>query len=189
MPEDVFEGLRSLLDLRNSSARQTKAITRLKRYAGLESGYEPITQLAEARLSERFENQHLIGAYIEEVNQGLNNTEQFITGIADLFKTAKLTGREEAQEKLVREHDIVTLRLVRLASVSHPKPNRRPCRHRISFLRVSLVIRASAENSFYLSVIPIRRAALCRMISPMKLSRGLSPLMKRVPGTTSSSLP
>src|SRR5260221_6348970 len=109
VPEDVFEGLRSLLDLRNSSARQTKAITRLKRYAGLESGYEPITQLAEARLRDRFENQHLIGAYIEDVNQGLNNTEQFITGIADLFKTAKLTGREEAQEKLVREHDIVTL--------------------------------------------------------------------------------
>jgi uncharacterized protein (DUF885 family) len=103
VPEDVFEGLRSLLDLRNSSARQAKAITRLKRYAGLESGYEPITQLAEARLSERFENQHLIGPYIEEVNQGLNNTEQFITGIADLFKTAKLTGWEEAQEKLAEQ--------------------------------------------------------------------------------------
>jgi hypothetical protein len=124
VPEDVFEGLRSLLDLRNSSARQTKAITRLKRYAALLIYSKPQSSLAGKRLKRSW-----------------------------FASTTSLP-----------------CRLVRLASVPHPKPNRRPCRHRISFLRVSLVIRASTENSFYLSVIPIRRAALCRMISPTNYS-------------------
>jgi hypothetical protein len=92
--ELVYDGLRSLLDPRNKPERQATALVRLKRYAGKEAGYTPIAALIRARTEERFAHKSLIGPYIGEIEEGLNNNPTYMEGIADLFRKAKLSGWE-----------------------------------------------------------------------------------------------
>ncbi|HEY2423597.1 MAG TPA: DUF885 domain-containing protein [Chthoniobacterales bacterium] len=101
--EMVFQGLQTLLDPRNSADRQARAIVRLNRYAGQETGFEPITELAKVRTEEMLGNAKLIRPYVAEVNDAINNTRTYLDGIAELFRTAKLTGWEQAHAALTRQ--------------------------------------------------------------------------------------
>lgn len=92
--ELVYGGLRALLDTRNKPARQKLALVRLKRYAGTESGYTPMATLVRARTEERLANKGLIGPYIGEVEEGLNNNATYMDGIEELLKKDGLTGWE-----------------------------------------------------------------------------------------------
>jgi hypothetical protein len=92
--ELVYGGLRALLDARNKPARQKLALVRLKRYAGTESGYTPIATLVRARTEERLANKGLIGPYVGEVEEGLNNNATYMDGIEELLKKDGLTGWE-----------------------------------------------------------------------------------------------
>src|SRR6201998_1504503 len=99
----VFQGLQALLDPRNSPGRQARAIVRLSRYAGQETGFEAITDLAKARTEAMLGNAKLVRPYIAEVNDAINNTQTYLDGIAELFRTAKLTGWETAHAALTRQ--------------------------------------------------------------------------------------
>jgi uncharacterized protein (DUF885 family) len=101
--EMVFQGLQTLLDPRNSADRQARAIVRLKRYSGQETGFEPITELAKSQTEEMLGNAKLTRPYLSEVNDAINNTEIYLAGIAELFRTAKLTGWEQAHAALTRQ--------------------------------------------------------------------------------------
>jgi hypothetical protein len=92
--ELVYGGLNALLDPRNKPERQKLALVRLKRYAGKEAGYAPIATLVRARTEERLANKALIGPYIGEVEEGLNNNATYLNGIEEMFRKAKLTGWE-----------------------------------------------------------------------------------------------
>ncbi|MBV8656399.1 MAG: DUF885 domain-containing protein [Burkholderiales bacterium] len=88
--ETVFEGLNTLLDPQNKPERQARALIRLKRYAGLEAGFTPLTELAKARMQERLAQPGLIGPYEEELKEALDNTEFYLKGIAQLFEKDKI---------------------------------------------------------------------------------------------------
>jgi uncharacterized protein (DUF885 family) len=106
--ELVYGGLRALLDPRNKPERQKLALVRLKRYAGKEAGYTPIALLVRARAEERLANKALIGPYVEEVEEGLNNQATYLDGIEDMFKKAGLTGWEAdvaALRQQVKDYD------------------------------------------------------------------------------------
>jgi hypothetical protein len=92
--ELVYGGLRALLDARNKPARQKLALVRLKRYAGKEAGYAPIADLVRARGEERLAAKGLIGPYVGEVKEGLNNNATYMDGIEELLKKDGLTGWE-----------------------------------------------------------------------------------------------
>ncbi|MDN4055422.1 DUF885 domain-containing protein [Massilia sp. YIM B02763] len=92
--ELVYGGLRALLDPRNKPERQKLALVRLKRYAGKEAGYTPIALLAKARGEERLADRKLIGPYVGEVEEGLNNNATYMDGIEELFKKAGVAGWE-----------------------------------------------------------------------------------------------
>ena len=92
--ELVYGGLRALLDTRNKPARQKLALVRLKRYAGTESGYTPIATLVRARTEERLASKGLIGPYVGEVEDGLNNNATYMNGIEELLKKDGLSGWE-----------------------------------------------------------------------------------------------
>ncbi|MET3134347.1 uncharacterized protein (DUF885 family) [Oxalobacteraceae bacterium GrIS 1.11] len=92
--ELVYGGLRGLLDPRNKPARQASALLRLRRYAGTEAGYTPIADLARARAAEQLARPGLIGPYVDEVKEELENTEIYLKGIAELFEKSKLSGWE-----------------------------------------------------------------------------------------------
>ncbi len=99
----VFQGLQALLDPRNSAGRQARAIVRLNRYAGQETGFGAITDLAKARTEEMLGNAKLVRPYVAEVKDAINNTQTYLDGIAELFRTAKLTGWEPAHAALTRQ--------------------------------------------------------------------------------------
>jgi hypothetical protein len=107
----VFMGLRGLLDDRVSATRRPAALVRLKRYAGMESGYEPLAKLAEARTRERLRESGLAGPFRGEVEKSLAEAGFLIDGIAPLFEKHGIAGCQEPLAKLKEQlgayHDFV----------------------------------------------------------------------------------
>jgi hypothetical protein len=101
--ENIFQGLQIVLDPRNKPERQARAIERLKKYAGMAPGTEPLTELAKARTEEQFSAANLTGPYVQELEKAAKNTEVYINGIADMFKEAKLKGWKDAHAKLAKQ--------------------------------------------------------------------------------------
>lgn len=100
MPQLMFGGLRALLDDQIPAARRQAALVRLRRYAGLEPGYTPLTVLAEQRTRERLNQPGLRGPVRAEVEKNLANTAFFVSGIGQLFEKYQLTGYQEPYAKL-----------------------------------------------------------------------------------------
>lgn len=98
--QQIFGGIRALIDSQIPRERYPAAIVRIKRYAGLEDGYTPITELAKARSTERFDVDSLIGPYKGEVEQDLQRSETFINGISELLEGTDLQGWQEPYETL-----------------------------------------------------------------------------------------
>ncbi|MBB5019517.1 uncharacterized protein (DUF885 family) [Chitinivorax tropicus] len=104
--ESIYHGLETLLQEQNTAERKQRAIERLKRYIGMLPGSQPLTEQAKARTLEALRQPGLIGPYQEELVQGIDNTPRYLDGIAELFKTAKLTGWEPAHATLSKQlHD------------------------------------------------------------------------------------
>ncbi|MDH4046618.1 MAG: DUF885 domain-containing protein [Gammaproteobacteria bacterium] len=93
--QQVFGGVRALIDPQVSRDRYPAAVIRVKRYAGLEEGYEPITEQAKARTIERFDVKGLSGPYRGEVEQDLQRGETFIAGIEQLLAGTDLQEWQE----------------------------------------------------------------------------------------------
>src|SRR5262249_39842868 len=96
----AFGGIFALLDPRVPKERQAAALVRLRRYAGLEPGSTPITELAKARTTEKLGDQKLLGHYRPEGEQALADSKRLVSGIGELFKQAGLTRYEPALAKL-----------------------------------------------------------------------------------------
>jgi uncharacterized protein (DUF885 family) len=103
LPMSIFSGFRSLLDERVPKERWNAALVRLRRYAGREQGYEPITQLARARFEEAAKNPELLGPWIVEAEQALANQQRYLDGIEDLLKKTGLKGWQKDMQALRRQ--------------------------------------------------------------------------------------
>lgn len=103
LSQTVFQGVRALIDPQVSSDRYPAAIVRLKRYAGLEDGYEPVAELAKARTRERFDIEGLHGPFRGEVEQDLERSETFIGGIEQLLSGTELAGWQEPYAVLAEQ--------------------------------------------------------------------------------------
>jgi hypothetical protein len=101
----AFGGIFALLDPRVPKERHAAALVRLRRYAGLEPGSTPITELAKARTTERLGDEKLLGPFRPEVDQALADSKRLVGGIGDLFKKSGLTGYEPALAKLGEQMD------------------------------------------------------------------------------------
>ncbi len=101
----VFQGLRALLDDQVEPRRRAAAVVRLRRYAGLEKGYEPIAKLAEDRIREKLGNAALIGPVRAEVENDLANQGAMMDGIAQLFGKYPIKGWQEPLKTLRRQLD------------------------------------------------------------------------------------
>jgi hypothetical protein len=91
----TFGSFNALLDPRNDKERYLKALDRLRKYTGTEDGFEPMTELAKARSSERFEVAGLNGPYLGELQTDLADAPRFIAGMKSVFERAEITGWEE----------------------------------------------------------------------------------------------
>jgi hypothetical protein len=112
LTETIFGGIRSLLDDQVAPERRQAALVRLRRYTGLEGGDPPLAVLAEERIRERLKDPNLLGPPKDEVERSLSSANFFIAGIKQLFDKYKITGYEEAFEKLNEQlgdyHEFVT---------------------------------------------------------------------------------
>ncbi len=96
----LFQGLRVLLDDQVAAERRPAALVRLRKYAGVEPGYQPFAELLKQREIEQIAKPGVIYPSKQELETELGRNSNYIDGIADLFKKYKLTGWEPAYEKL-----------------------------------------------------------------------------------------
>jgi uncharacterized protein (DUF885 family) len=101
--KQVYGSFQDMLDARVDKKRQPAALVRLKRYAGTERGYEPITKLARARIEERMNDSSLTWPWVVEVQQNLDNAPRYIDGMRDLLQKSALKGWQKDFDALTRE--------------------------------------------------------------------------------------
>ncbi len=92
VPQAIYLGFQALLDPRVSKQRQQAGVQRLHRYVGAEQGYEPILMLARKRYEDKQQNAALIGPWIVEAQQYLDNQNRYLDGVQQLFEKSGLKG-------------------------------------------------------------------------------------------------
>jgi uncharacterized protein (DUF885 family) len=105
--ETLFRSFERLLDARVDAKRYPAALARLRKYTGREQGYEPITQLAQERMRERFATEGLTGPWTVEIEQSLANQGRYVDGIREAFRKSGLKGWEKdfgVLEKQLEQH-------------------------------------------------------------------------------------
>jgi Bacterial protein of unknown function (DUF885) len=116
----VFRGLRGLLDDQVAASRRPAALVRLRRYAGLEKGFTPLTALAEARTRERLAKPGLYFPARIEVEKDLADQAFLVDGIGKLFAKYGIDGYQSAYEAL--KHQLADYeRFVRAQVLPHAR--------------------------------------------------------------------
>jgi hypothetical protein len=100
---EIFFGMQSLLDDQVAASRRPAAVVRLRKYTGLEPGFEPATSQSEARFREKLNTPGLIGPPKAEVEKNLDNTNAYVTGIGLLLEKYKMSGYQDAFAKLKQQ--------------------------------------------------------------------------------------
>jgi uncharacterized protein (DUF885 family) len=99
----VFGGLRSLLDAQVAAERRPAAVVRLRKYAGLVDGYEPVTAQAMRVTRERSANTKLLPPAKSQVERDLANGPIILQGLEKLFELYKLDGWREPYATLKQQ--------------------------------------------------------------------------------------
>ncbi len=96
----IFYGIKSLLDAQIAAARRPAPVGRLRKYTGIESGFEPLTLQTEKRFREKLKTPGLLGPSKVELEKNLENTSAYVTGIGLLLEKYKMAGYQDAFTKL-----------------------------------------------------------------------------------------
>ena len=97
---EVFEGLHVLLDEQVAPERRPAALVRLRRYAGLEPGYPPYTEVLKQRTLEQIAKPGVIYPSRIELQTELGRNSSYLEGIGVLFSKYGLKDWEPAFTKL-----------------------------------------------------------------------------------------
>src|SRR5256885_4871024 len=95
----VFNGIHALLDEQVKPERHAAALVRLRKYAGLEKGTKPLTELAMARIREGIAPGRQYPAK-SQLDRDLANTAFLEKRIGELFEKFKIEGYNEPLAKL-----------------------------------------------------------------------------------------
>ena len=96
----IYGGLEILLDEQTAEERRPAAVERMKKYAGLTSGYRPLTKILQERIAEQIAKKNMIYPSAQEMQTELSRNKSIVEGIAELCKKYKLKGWEAPYEKL-----------------------------------------------------------------------------------------
>ena len=99
----VFGGLRILLDEQTPAERRAAAVVRIRKYAGLEAGYKPLTEILKQRVTEQMAKPGVLFPARTEIETELSRNSNYIEGIAALMEEYKLTGWQEPYETLKKQ--------------------------------------------------------------------------------------
>ena len=98
--QQVFLGLRILLDEQTPAERRPAAVVRIRRYAGLDPKYKSLTEILRQRVTEQMAKPGVFYPAKVEIETELGRNSNYLDGIAALCKEYKLTGWEEPYDKL-----------------------------------------------------------------------------------------
>jgi uncharacterized protein (DUF885 family) len=96
----VFSGLRILLDEQTANDRRAAAVARIRKYAGLEPGYTPLTEILKQRVKEQMGKPDVVYPARTEVETELGRTASYVDGMAALMEKHQIQGWQEPYEKL-----------------------------------------------------------------------------------------
>lgn len=99
----VFRGLQILLDDQTPVDRRKAAVIRLRKYAGLQSSYEPVTAIYKARTNQQMNKPGMIYPSRQEIEVELSRNASMVGGIPLLFKKYNITGWESAYTEIKKQ--------------------------------------------------------------------------------------
>jgi Bacterial protein of unknown function (DUF885) len=100
LDELIFRSFRGLLDDQVSASRRPAALVRLRKYAGLEPGTKPITELAIAHVREKLAQPKLFRPVKAKLQKDMAQASFFVGGVGKLFEKFNLDGYQPAYAKL-----------------------------------------------------------------------------------------
>ena len=106
--ESVFEGIKVLLDDQVPADRRPAALVRLRKYAGLEPGFAPYTELLKQRITDQLVKPGVFFPPKTLLENRLDRNPEYLQGIPLLFKKYDLHGWEAAftaLEAQLRDYD------------------------------------------------------------------------------------
>ncbi len=101
--QTVFFSTQGLLDDQVAAARRPAALARLKKYTGLEPGYEPLTVIAEREIRERLKMEGIFFPSKLAIDNSLKNSETYVKGVGALLDKYKIPGFEEPYNLLKKQ--------------------------------------------------------------------------------------
>jgi uncharacterized protein (DUF885 family) len=99
----VFGGVQFLLDEQTPGERRAAAVVRLRKYAGMEPGCQPLTQILRQRVKEQIAKPGVIYPARTELETELGRNPHYVEGIKALLEKYKLRDWQEAYAKLASQ--------------------------------------------------------------------------------------
>ncbi len=99
----VYSGLEILLDDQTPAERRPATIARLRKYAGIEPGYKPLTAIYQERVAAQIAKGDMIYPSKQQMELDLSRSASIMDGIPELCKKFNLTGWEEPYAKLKKQ--------------------------------------------------------------------------------------
>ena len=91
----VYGGIKTLLDDQTPADRRYAAVSRLRKYAGLESGYQPVTEILMERTTTQMNKSGMVYPSRQNMEVVLSRNSSMVDGIRELFIKYKISGWEE----------------------------------------------------------------------------------------------
>jgi len=100
----IYSGLQILLDDQTPAPRHAAALIRMRKYAGLEKGYQPITAILQERVSQQIaKGTEMIYPSKQQMEVELSRNAAIMDGIPELCKKFNLTGWEQPYATLKKQ--------------------------------------------------------------------------------------
>ncbi|MBV8517988.1 MAG: DUF885 domain-containing protein [Acidobacteria bacterium] len=124
--QTFFNGTRALLDDRVAPERRAGALVRLRRYAGLEKGFTPLTQQAMAYTRAHLNDAGVKGPFKDNLEKDLANSDRYMAGIEQLFQKYKIAGYQapfaELKKQVAAYNDFVRAEILPRATTDFRQP-------------------------------------------------------------------
>ena len=99
----IYSGLETLLDEQTEQSRRAATITRIRKYAGLEKGYKPITAILQERTMQQIAKKQMVYPSKQKLEIELSRNASIMDGIPELCKKYKLNGWEKPFTELKKQ--------------------------------------------------------------------------------------
>lgn len=99
----IFRGIQILLDDQTPAERRQAAVIRLKKYAGMQQGYQPISAIYKERTLQQIAKPDMIYPSKQAMEVEMSRNASMLAGIPAMFKKYNITGWEDAYATIKKQ--------------------------------------------------------------------------------------